>query len=75
MVLLDGLAVVALAELGELDVRLEGGAKAEGVIDGFGPRCPLDGVELVQKIGYRCVGMLGSGGSAIAQAAGCPAGA
>ena len=62
MVLLEGLALAAPTELGELVIGFVGDAKLERVLcdicDIFGPRRFLDGVEVLLEIGYRCVGLL-----------------
>ena len=61
VILFGRLAFVAPAELGELVIGLEGGAKLERIFDSLVARCSLDGVEVLLEIGYRCVGMLAGG--------------
>ena len=56
---LERLALAAPAELGELVVGFVGGAKLEGVVVVLRSRRFLDGVEVLEEIGYRCVGVLG----------------
>ena len=58
MVVLERLALAALAKFGELFMGLECVAKLEWILSRFGTRCPLNVVELLEEIRYRCLGML-----------------
>ena len=58
VILFERLALATFAQFRELVVRFVGRAEAEGVVEAFGPRRSLDGVEVVVEIGYRCVGVL-----------------
>lgn len=47
VIALETLALAPFAQVEELRLVLVRAAEVEGVLDFLGPRCPLDGVELL----------------------------
>ena len=58
VILFQGLALATPAQLCKFLFGLVCIAELEGVRGWFGQGRPLDVVELMQKIGYRCIGLL-----------------